>query len=114
RKGVIIASAEGKTEDEAMEIALEAGAADFEGADGIYRILTAPEEVQQVREAVEAKGMKIESAKIEMVPKNTVKVEAKDAERVLKLVSTLEDHDDVNWVAANYDIEPELIEQYSE
>ncbi len=114
RKGVIIATAEGKSEDEAMEIALEAGAEDFEGSDGVYRILTAPNDVQSVREAIEAKGMKIDSAKADLIPKNSVRVEARDAEKVLKLIAALEDHDDVNSVAANYDIDPELIEQFSE
>ena len=114
RKGVIIADAGSKTEDEMMEISLEAGADDFELSEGICRITCAPETIQSVREAVEAKGLKIESAKVEFVPKSTIKVEDKDAERVLKLISALEDHDDVSEVYANYDISPELMEKFSE
>lgn len=112
RKGVIIVDGEGKDEDEAMEIALEAGADDFEAADGMFRVTTAPDDVQTVREALEAKKMKIESSGVEQVPQNTVKVEAKDAEKVLRLVSVLEDHDDVQSVYGNYDIAPELVEQF--
>ncbi len=114
KKGTIIATAEGMSEDAAMEAALDAGAEDFEADEGDFRILTRPEDLQAVREKLEAKGMKIESAKAELIANNNVKVEAKDAEKLLRLINALEDHDDVSSVSGNYDIAPELVEQFSE
>lgn len=113
KKGVISAPSEGQAEDHVMECALEAGADDMETGDGVYAITTPPEAMLAVREALEAKGIKIESAEVQQVPKNTVRVEGKDAEKLLKLISALEEHDDVNKVAANFDIDPELVEQLS-
>ena len=70
-----------------------------------------PEDLMAVREALENGGFKIESAQVHQVPKNTVKTEGKAAEKVLKLVSALEDHEDTSSVAANFDIDAELIER---
>lgn len=114
RKGVIMAHVpEGKSEDSLMETVLDAGAEDFDAAEGMCRVVTAMPDLYKVREALEAQGLKIESANLEYVSKSEIKVEGKEAERVLKLINILEDHDDVSRVSANYDIAPELIEQFS-
>ena len=113
RKGIILVSAEGHDEDTVMECALEAGAEDMSTDDGLYHITTASEDIQAVRDALEAAQIKIESANVELIPKNTVKVEGKNVEKILNLISAMEDHDDVSSVAANFDIDPELIEQLS-
>jgi YebC/PmpR family DNA-binding regulatory protein len=112
-KGIILISAEDQDEDKIMECALEAGAEDMESDDGYFQIKTPPEDLMSVRESMEAKGIKVESASVQRIPNATVRVEGKDAEKVLKLTSALEDHDDVSNVYANFDIDSELIEQMS-
>src|SRR5690606_3018387 len=94
RRGQIYAAGAGKSEDDMMEIALESGADDIEADDaGGFLITTDPNAMQDVREAVEVKGVTIESAEVNMVPKTAVEVEGKEAEQVVKLLNALEDHD---------------------
>jgi YebC/PmpR family DNA-binding regulatory protein len=111
KKGMILVSAEKADEDRVMEAALEVGAEDFASQGDTYVITTAPSDVERVRSVLESKGIAIESAQVTMVPSSTVKVEGKDAEQVLKLMSALEDQEDVQRVSANFDIADELIEQ---
>lgn len=105
RKGQIVVAAAGKAEDQAMEDALEAGAADFEAADEVYVVSTEPTEFHAVAEALRAKGYAIESSEIAMVPKNTVKLEQAEAQKVLKLIDVLEELDDVSKVFSNLDLD---------
>ncbi len=113
RKGVILADRRGLTEEQAMEAALEAGAEDYEAADDLLQFTSTPETIPQVRRALETRGLHVQSAKLDWVPKSTVRVEGKEAEKLLRLVQTLEDHDDVQSVAANFDMDASLIEQMS-
>lgn len=113
RRAVIVAEFDGMDEDAAMEIALEAGADDFEFEDGIAEIKAASDELLSVREGLEAKGVKILEAVVRSIPANTVKVEGKAAETLIKLVNALEDQDDVTSVAGNYELDPALAEQLS-
>ena len=113
KKSLILVDGEGKDEDTVMEVALEAGADDFEGGDGIFTVTGGPNDLFTIREAIEKEGLKIISAELKQIPKNTVESEGKDAEKVMKLVSALEDHDDVTSVSGNFEIAPELIEQFS-
>ena len=105
KKGQIIVNGAGIDEDSAMEAALEAGAEDLRREEEVYIVTTLPNDLHAVRSALEAKKLKIEDAEIAMLPKNTVKVEGKDAETVLKLIEALEDLDDVQTVWANFDID---------
>jgi len=105
KKGQIVIDATNVDEDSAMEAALEAGAEDLRREDEQYIVTTLPNDLHAVRSALEAKKLKIEDAEIAMLPKNTVKVEGKDAETVLKLIEALEDLDDVQKVWANFDID---------
>ena len=105
KKGQIIIDAKGVDEDSFMETALDAGAEDFRREEEVYVVTTLPNDLHAVRSALEAKKLKIEDAEIAMLPKNTVKVEGKDAETVLKLIEALEDLDDVQKVWANFDID---------
>ncbi len=100
-------------EEKLMELALEAGADDFINEDGTFLIRTAPNKVQDVREALEAKGVKVDSSEVTRIPSTTVKLEGREAEQMLKLMSALEELDDVDDVSANFDIATELIEQLS-
>jgi YebC/PmpR family DNA-binding regulatory protein len=105
KKGQIIVDAADVDEDAAMEAALDAGAEDLRREDGVYVVTTVPNDLHAVRSALEAKKLKIDEAEIAMLPKNTVKVEGKDAESVLKLIEALEELDDVQKVWANFDID---------
>jgi YebC/PmpR family DNA-binding regulatory protein len=104
RKGQILIDGTGLDEDTAIEVALEAGAEDVSSDEGQYVVTTDPASFHAVRSAIESKGLKITEAELAMVPKNTVHVEGKDADAVLKLVESLEELDDVQKVWANFDI----------
>lgn len=114
KRGVIEVDAEGVDEEELMELAIEAGAEDVVEEEGSFRIFTAPEDFNDVVEALEKAEVKMEEASISMVPQNTVEVtEEKPAKNLLTLLDNLEDHDDVQKVHANFDIPDEIIEALS-
>lgn len=110
QKGQIIISKEGKDEEELMNIALEAGAEDFKSDDGdVYEIITAPEDFETVRKALEDKKIEMEQAEITMLADNNVEVGEDKAEQVLKFMDALEDHDDVQTAYSNYSIADEIL-----
>ncbi len=111
RKGLITVPKEQYTEDELMEIALEAGAEDMTPQDDVYEILTAFEDFQTVRNELEEKNIAMESANLTMIPQNTIKLEGKPAEQLMKFMSILDEHDDVQNVHANFDIDDEEMER---
>ncbi|MBL0175776.1 MAG: YebC/PmpR family DNA-binding transcriptional regulator [Ignavibacteria bacterium] len=98
------------SEDEMMMIVLDAGADDMEVEDESYDIYTSAADFEKVRASLEAQGIAITEAAIQMVPQNTIKVEGKDAEGVLRLVEAFEDHDDVQNVFADFDIDASVME----
>ncbi len=105
RKGLISVPKDQYTEDELMEIALECGAEDINtDNDEVYEIYTAYEDFQQVRNALEEHSVVIENAELTMIPKNTVKLEGKPAEQLMKLMDVLDEHDDIQNVYANFEI----------
>ena len=97
-------------EEELMMLALEAGAEDFKAEDEAFEISAAPEDFDAIAKMLEEKGIEPAVAEISMVPDTTVKLEGKDAEKMLKLIEALEDHDDVQEVYANYDIDEDLMD----
>lgn len=99
-------------EDEVMLVALEAGAEDVIVEDDMIQIITEPKNLEEVKNEIQNNDFKISSAEITMIPSNTVKLEGKAAEQVMKLVEELEDHDDVQEVYANFDIPEEIMEEY--
>jgi YebC/PmpR family DNA-binding regulatory protein len=105
RKGQIYLEAAKSDEDTTLEAALEAGAEDFAREGEQYLVTTAPAAFHAVQDALKTKGLVVESAELTMVPKNTVKVEGADAERILKLMEALEELDDVSRVSSNFDID---------
>lgn len=111
KQGIIRVPQEGADEDKVMEAALEAGAEDVRPEEEGFTIVTAPSALAEVREALEAAGFKIESAEVANNPTTTKHVEGKDAEKLIKLLNGLEDHDDVSNVSANFEMSDELIEQ---
>lgn len=110
RKGQItLDAAKVKNEDQALEDALEAGAEDFAREGEQYIISTAPFDVHPVMEKLKKKGYAPDSAEVAMVPKNTIKVEGKDATQLLKLIEALEELDDVAKVFANFDMDADAM-----
>ena len=105
RKGQIVIDAAQKSEDEMMEIALEAGADDVSSDGETHEILTSPEDFHAVLEAIKAKGIEPMSAELAMIPQNTIKLEGGGASKMLKLYEALDDHDDVQSVYANFEID---------
>jgi YebC/PmpR family DNA-binding regulatory protein len=110
RKSQIIVDAEKATEDQLMGILLDAGADDIRDQGGAWEILSAPEAHEAVLSALEKAGIATESAEIAMVPKNTVKLEGKNANAMLKLYDALEEHDDVQNVYGNYEVDEAEVE----
>jgi YebC/PmpR family DNA-binding regulatory protein len=113
RKGVIHVDADAAAEDDVMTIVLEAGATDMRRVEKTYEIDTPPAEMEAVRAALTKARVPIQTAEVTFVPQNTVRVEGKDAQSVLKLLESLEDLDDVQHVYANYDIPDEVMEAFS-
>jgi YebC/PmpR family DNA-binding regulatory protein len=111
-KGTILIAANERTEDEVMELVVEAGGDDYTLEGDVFQITTASTALFSVREAIESKGIEIVSAELVRVPQNTVRLEGKDAEQMLKLLEALEDQDDVQRVSANFDIADELLQAH--
>ncbi|MBD3287341.1 YebC/PmpR family DNA-binding transcriptional regulator [candidate division KSB1 bacterium] len=111
KKGVILVNLEEIDEDALLELVLEAGADDMKIEDESYEIVTSQANFESVRQAIEENNIKIESAEISMHPQNTVNVSGKDAEQLLKLIEALEDHDDVNDVYSNFDIDADVLKE---
>jgi len=108
RKGVVVVSGEGTTEDDVMMAALEAGAEEIEPhADG-FQVITEASELVAVRSALQEAGIDYESADVEFVPNLKVEIDAETARKVFKLIDALEDSDDVQSVFANFDLTPEV------
>ena len=111
KKGAISVEKEGIVEEELMDIALEAGAEDVIDEGDNFQILTEPEAFNDVVEQLEKANVTFSEATISMIPKNTIDVtEEKTARSLLRLLDNLEDHDDVQKVHANFDIDDQLME----
>lgn len=105
RLGQLYLDAAGLDEDTVMEAALEAGAADFARDGDEFVISTAPGDFHAVMDALRHAGYRFTSSEIAMVAKNLVRVEGPDAQKVLRLIETLEELDDVSKVFTNLDID---------
>jgi YebC/PmpR family DNA-binding regulatory protein len=114
RKGYIVVERSQASEDELMDIILEAGAEDMKEDGDNYEIFTSPEDYEVVDQALKDKGIETAVSTLSMVPQNTVQLEGKKAEQCLKLMDALEDQDDAQHVWANFDIDEEEISKYSE
>jgi YebC/PmpR family DNA-binding regulatory protein len=110
RKSQIFIDGEAANEDQLMGIVLDAGADDLRDQGGTWEILSPPEAHEAVLQALEKAGIKTESAEIAMIPKNTVKLEGKNAQAMLRLYDALEEHDDVQNVYGNYEVDEAEVE----
>jgi YebC/PmpR family DNA-binding regulatory protein len=114
KKGLILIDKKNTTEEQLMDLALEAGAEDVVEEESEFQIHTAPEEFENVRAALEAGGLTFLDVSVSMIPKNTIEVtDEKTARSLVKLMELLEDHEDVQNVYANFDIDDGLMEQLS-
>jgi YebC/PmpR family DNA-binding regulatory protein len=105
RKGQIYLDATRHGEDAALEAALDAGAEDLKRDEDQFVVTTEPSQLHQVKSALEAAGIAATEAEIAWVPKNTVRVEGRDAEALVKLLESIEELDDVQKVEANFDMD---------
>jgi YebC/PmpR family DNA-binding regulatory protein len=111
RRGIVLVPAEGADEDELTLAAAEGGADDVSLDGSTYQVVSAPEALTTVREAVEAAGFTVESAELTMVPKTTVEVaDESSAKKVLRLMDQLEENDDIQDVYSNFDIPEQVLE----
>jgi YebC/PmpR family DNA-binding regulatory protein len=110
RKGQIILEGENLKEDDLMNLVLEAGADDLRQDGDTWEVITAPDALSGVQEAIEKAKIPISEAKLAMVPKNTIQVEGKSVSSLMKLLDALEEHDDVQNVFSNADIDEKEME----
>lgn len=104
KKGLLFVDASEFDEEQVMTVALEAGADDITEDSGSFEIITAPGDFEMVRKSLEEAKIKITFAEVTMIPQTTVKLEGDNAKKMIRLMETLEDNDDVQNVYANFDI----------
>jgi YebC/PmpR family DNA-binding regulatory protein len=114
KKGVITVTAEKYDEDTIMEIALEAGAEDIKREEDMWEITMPPESFESVSNTFKEKGVEMIMNDIIRVPNTTVKLDEKNAAKILNLMEKLEDADDVQDVAANFDISSDVLEKLAQ
>lgn len=113
RKGYIVVEKDKASEDDLLDLILESGAEDLNEDGSNYEIKTPPDEFESVVTALTEHGIEIAAQNLGQIPQNYVKVEGKQAQQVLRLMEELEDHDDVQNVWSNFDIDEEEIARYS-
>jgi YebC/PmpR family DNA-binding regulatory protein len=110
KKGLIVVDADRYSEDD-LFVAIDAGAEDVSTDENVYEVLTAPEDLAAVRQALEDAGVELESAEIAMQPKSTVDVPEGQVAQLIRLIEGLEEHDDVSAVHANFDVDADVLER---
>ena len=109
-KGVVVVSKSGVSEDDVFLMAADAGAEDVRASEETIEVITPPESLKAVRNALVEGGIEVESFDLTQVPKNTIELDESDAKKVLGLVEALEELDDVQDVYANFDISDDVLE----
>jgi YebC/PmpR family DNA-binding regulatory protein len=110
KKGLIVSERGKVDEEKLLELALEAGAEDIKEEGTEFEVITAPSDFDAVKKAFDDSALAYHIAEIDMIPQNTIKLEGKKAEQMLKMMEALEDNDDVNQVYANFDIPDDVME----
>lgn len=114
RKGYIVVEQSSASEDQLLNIILEAGADDLSEDGSNYEIFTSPDTYEAVVDALKEHNIETAASNLGYIPQNYIKLEGKQAQQLLRLMEELEDHDDVQNVWANFDIDEEEIAQYSD
>jgi YebC/PmpR family DNA-binding regulatory protein len=110
KKGVIVVDGE-KHDEDALMVAVEAGADDIEDDDGHFEIITEPTALGPVREALDAAGIEYESAEQVYRPQVRTPLDEEAAEKLARLIDSLDDHDDISEVHANFDVSDDVLER---
>jgi len=113
RKGYVVVEQDKVPGEELLDIILEAGAEDLKEDGSNYEIITPPDKFESVVQALKERNIEIAASNLGQIPQNYVKLEGKQAQQLLRLMEELEDHDDVQNVWANFDIDEEEIARYS-
>ncbi len=113
KRGQVIIPKDKADEEKLMDLVLEAGADDLKGEGDFFEVIAPFESFEAVKNAIENADLEYTEAKVDMVPQTTVQVEGNKAESMLKLMMSLEEHDDVQEVYANFDIDESLMEKLS-
>ena len=113
KKGIISLPKQGKSEDEMLEIVLNAGAEDLQTEEEFFEIQTDIESFEPVRRVIIENKLQIDNASLQWIAKNTLNLKGEDAEQVMKLIEALEDCDDVQNVYSNADFDVEFIKQHA-
>lgn len=111
KKGYIVVEGEDLEEDSLMSLALDAGAEDMRKDDDNYEIITSPGDFEVVKKAIEEAGYPVALSEVTMLPRNYIDLDSTSAERILKLMEALEDHDDVQNVYSNFNIDTEILQE---
>ena len=110
KKGLIAIRTDSIEEDDLMELALSAGADDMENVGEVYELTCDPAAYDELKKAIDEKGLAIEAAELSMVPENTIPVDnVETARKILAFIESFEDHDDVQEVYANFNIPDEIM-----
>jgi len=110
KRGVIVVDS-GRYDEDDLIAAIDAGAEDIALDEDVFEVITDPGDLPQVRAALEGAGVEMESADLAQRPKSRVPVEEADAAKLMKLIDSLEDLDDVSSVDANFDVEAGVLER---
>ncbi len=111
KKGDIIVPKSAATEDDLMNVVLEAGGEDLKDDGETWEVITEPSAYESVLEAVKKAGIAPASSSVAMIPQTYIKLEGAQAAQMIRLIEALEDHDDVQNVHANFDIDQKLLEE---
>jgi len=111
KKGSIVIPKAAGTEDKLMEIVLEAGGEDLRDDGETWEVITDPNAFEAVKEALGKAGIKPEHAEVGMLPQNYVKLEGQNANTMVRLLEALEEHDDVQHVWSNFDMDTKALEE---
>ena len=111
KKGDIVVPKSAASEDQLMGIVLEAGADDLRDDGETWEVITDPSAFEAVVEAVKTAGIQPTSAEVAMIPQNYIKLEGQQAGQMIRLVEALEDHDDIQHVHSNFDIDQKVLEE---
>jgi YebC/PmpR family DNA-binding regulatory protein len=109
-KGYLVIEKTAVDEDQLMEAALEAGAEDVREDGSNFEVITAPEDFEAVKEAIDAAGIPYIDAEVTMLPQNTTSLEGKEAEQMIRLMDMLDNCDDVQKVYTNADIPDDMVD----
>ena len=111
KKGILVVERGKIEEDQLLSIALEAGAEDVKVTDKAFEVLTSPHDFEAVKKALSDTHLEFSLAEVNFIPQNTIRLDERPAEQMLKLMEVLDEHDDVQKVHANFDISDEVMEK---